>query len=1796
MFGMIFRVLAAMAVATNLVAGELDKRLTFYADFDQGTTAQIAKGDARSVVDENLKYVEGKYGRAAHFGDGLLEYAYAGNVSGDGAWSLCLWFKLDETPGDHTLFRMWSGGWRQGDLYAAISKWGHLDFVAFDADKAYRETFISSDNFKAGEWNHLVFTYDQGKKTILLNGYPCRYLKNDPVAVPGPTARQIRLGHMNGNDTPLRGALDELKIYDIALTPAQAREAMRQGGAQPAFLAPLSADATAKNFDTSIDAANQVRLTFVPGGALLMRLGYDARSVLTYSNIAGILGDTLTANFTVTPKWGGLDVETHGFLAARSEDGKSSWSIAKGSDGKLHFTVNPGGSIAAAIAWKAEVAYSVTASYDLPRGRMSLAVDGKTIASGALERRAGGGLATLFVGDTAEGDTYSKTQANAVMGNVAIFDRVLAPDDIAARLGGQNSSADEPLKLEAVTATEQPLWDLKGAFSRNTGTRAAVCLNALWRFQPVEPGRLPAPGKWRYLAVPGRYSGDANNASDHQFFVRGADLKPLGKDFKWEGKSLYGFREAWLERAFTLDSSWRERGAYLEFEELSPSESGVIYLNGQRLATLGSALNNVIPLKPGLLRFDGPNFLSVKLKDTGDCWAWRGVKGDVWLKSRPALALEAPRVATSVRNHELTVKATVVNRSAADAELRLSCAIAGKDAPADLHGDLVTVKAGQSQELELSVTWRHPELWDFEHPYLYEIAVSVLDKDGKELDRLPPFKFGFREFWIDGGDYVLNGRRVHLSTFDEWCNTTIDPVWNRQFVKTLKEMGFNSLRSPFSAKDRHMPNLVKACDEEGLLLFMYAGGVDRGSFATWDNPETRRKVEAYIASTVAAWGNHPSIVMWYLSTNQLGYGWDYHPLKQADGYLPDFDAAFAKACLEGAEMLNQRDGTRPYFMQAGGGHGPVHNANAYFCWWPLAERMEWPEEWSKRKLKPLHIIETSFPYWASWFGMDLEYPQAKPYLLPENAARYYGQEAYRLVDPMARPYLDEPNIYRDLPNEVLSQERRVIPLVYKLKADMFANTVEAWRGAGMSGICSFAELPYAFGRKSPAFSRHVAYEAAANPTEFRAPGWKPDILKYAPASDIDITKPTPFNPVLKAALSPTLVYIGGDADRPTNKDHSYYVGEKVRKDIVAINDTLEEKDFKLECRAVADSGAVLASEEFAFTLEPGAMKKCHFSFRATESGKIEVGSARPFAFQVYPKRQAPAVSGVALHDSRGLTADMLDHADIDYKNFDHLESLDSVRLVVVGRQSLDAAFFAAAKRLKLDTAVVAGKTNVLVFEQDDLAALGLDTYPVYSREVFPGGDKPSPVLDGIPTAGLSWWRGDGTLAPNQPEPAPETANVMKSPFWHWSNRNLTVSYPIRRPSAGDYRCHLVTGMDLVYSPLLEFRQGQGKIVFCQMEVTARSEDDPAALALFDNLLRYCDAPNSQAKPGKLCALGTDGFGFSGGATLDATAALVNLHGPALARALPELEKFAADGKTVVFMPLTKNDLEKVFKLKAEPVTLGSYELPGLGLDARDRFLRVPVKVTAVAGTAPLTEVKKGQGRFLFAQLDPAYFDDSMTKEEKVGFNSSNLWAYGIEKEHILQFWGALLSSLNLESSTALAARLVNPLSSTTQDLKGDWAFAFDPDNSGAAKGWATKDFDASAWKKTTVPDRWTAEGSAWYRKTVELAPGLAGTALRFRATGGLDDLDWVYVDGELVGHTGEDTQGYWMAPRSYHVPAALTAGKTSVTIAIRLQNLRGGAGINPGELDLGPNSQRDGAFPYYRYPLPSYNTERHIRW
>ncbi len=70
-----------------------------------------------------------------------------------------------------------------------------------------------------------------------------------------------------------------------------------------------------------------------------------------------------------------------------------------------------------------------------------------------------------------------------------------------------------------------------------------------------------------------------------------------------------------------------------------------------------------------------------------------------------------------------------------------------------------TVVAKETQTVALSWPWADPRLWDVGQPNLYTLRLKV---KGAGLDDEYNQKFGFREFWIEGRQFYLNGTVIHL--------------------------------------------------------------------------------------------------------------------------------------------------------------------------------------------------------------------------------------------------------------------------------------------------------------------------------------------------------------------------------------------------------------------------------------------------------------------------------------------------------------------------------------------------------------------------------------------------------------------------------------------------------------------------------------------------------------------------------------------------------------------------------------------------------------------------------------------------------------------------------------------------------------------------------------------------------------------------------------------------------------------------------------------------------------------------
>ena len=79
--------------------------------------------------------------------------------------------------------------------------------------------------------------------------------------------------------------------------------------------------------------------------------------------------------------------------------------------------------------------------------------------------------------------------------------------------------------------------------------------------------------------------------------------------------------------------------------------------------------------------------------------------------------------------------------------------------------------------------------------------------------------------------------------------------------------------------------------------------------------------------------------------------------------------------------------------------------------------------------------------------------------------------------------------------------------------------------------------------------------------------------------------------------------------------------------------------------------------------------------------------------------------------------------------------------------------------------------------------------------------------------------------------------------WRCGNRGNVASVLIEKPARGDFLPIVDGGFSLQYSPLLEYREGQGLVLFCQLDVTGRTEAEPAADTLVRNIL-------STSRPGR----------------------------------------------------------------------------------------------------------------------------------------------------------------------------------------------------------------------------------------------------------------------------------------------------------------------------------------------------------
>ena len=250
------------------------------------------------------------------------------------------------------------------------------------------------------------------------------------------------------------------------------------------------------------------------------------------------------------------------------------------------------------------------------------------------------------------------------------------------------------------------------------------------------------------------------------------------------------------------------------------------------------------------------------------------------------------------------------------------------------------------------------------------------------------------------------------------------------------------------------------------------------------------------------------------------------------------------------------------------------------------------------------------------------------------------------------------------------------------------------------------------------------------------------------------------------------------------------------------------------------------------------------------SVKFSSGETQEDAFivNVLPEPTAPkAPAKVAIFDPPGETTKVLTALGVHGEAVQADADLSKYDLLIVGKGALTPG--GPGPNLSRVTEGL----RVLVFEQQAEVLeqrFGFRVQEYGLRETF-RRIPDHPLLAGLDEELLRNWRGDATnMAPRlkyEQRPYPLinptviNAGMVVTRAWRCGNRGNVASVLIEKPACGDFLPLIDGGYSLQYSTLMEYREGQGMVLFCQMDVTARTERDPAAERLARNLFDYVSA-------------------------------------------------------------------------------------------------------------------------------------------------------------------------------------------------------------------------------------------------------------------------------------------------------------------------------------------------------------------
>lgn len=1262
-------------------------------------------------------------------------------------------------------------------------------------------------------------------------------------------------------------------------------------------------------------------------------------------------------------------------------------------------------------------------------------------------------------------------------------------------------------------------------------TRARISLEGFWDFKPEAFGNDNGTlilRDWQKMYVPWPL--------------------PLGR--------LVDIQEATYRRQVAIPADWKGRSIVLAIHE--PQVKATVTINDRKVGAVewpGGKLDISSAVAPGqtatiaifletLNQAGMRKLLLAKLgKLPADYMENResrhGLCGAVTLESEPAGAkIGDVFIRPELRPRSLTLETEVAGLRAGETyRLQADIFDGGRRVKTFEAAGFKAIDT-RTQKITFASPWPEVRLWNLGDPWLYRLRLTLLDARGTPLDTTLPETFGFRNLLAQDRFLLLNGRKVTLFN-PPVCPSIDSPGYFTMMRTNLYNWVTGNHQAGFAVAAgggyRRWDDDMEILDQLGMAGDIPVGcGLNRiiGPRNLQDDPDVLAMMNHEMEYPIRRYRNHPSLMFYYgchggsipnPGAMICGFLMDGRWLIDATD-LPETANIF-KLDRRVIETSHRLDPTRLITAQDAGNFGDTIHVTHYAGWMPNQEVADANEIWVKYGAKPYLISEQDAPFGHNWGDQTRKGGYGAKGVIPcfmEWAAISHGDDAFIRTDlDVAQLQAYEAaarrdygwanqglvNIYDNLadPNQAYQS------IFYRVGIERKRAQVLAWRTFNITAYC-----------------------------DWRSSG---ELISSAVHRDV---------------YRDVIGYLGGDPAHLTDASANIRPGETITKSFIGLNNGNTDVPAVIRWTMGID-GRRLVDKEEKVLLKAGetTVTPLSFTFTSRDAGRgtleavLRVGG-REVCRDSLPvtviQPPAPHLKGrVALIDPEFATRALMERLGIPFTLLNFGEDLSGYSLVIVGRRAMTYERAYRASGFDMARALDDGVNVLMMGQKEEVLRnrFGLRTEYIGARFVYIR-DINSPAVKGLQDRDLRNWRGSASLVDPFQASRNESGQPMKhnltqwSYLWNdgkehqrpfkWGDRGTVATIVLHKPERGNFVPLLDCEFNLDYTPLMEYRSGNGRLMFCQMDIEGRTEDhfnpvtDPVADTLFVNLVESLSAKSEAVAWNKVAYLG----GPRGDQWLESlrvartkVAAPANLRNEKVliigelseaeaAAAAPGVQAFADHGGTAFVLPQDGAALSRLLpfpcqvrKTDVHQAIVGKTTNSLLrGLGNADFYWKGILPVDTLSGLPAgslaldpgiLAQVPQGNGSYVLMQYGPDTFpydrgrftnavaearlrlkqktvelpgDRQAREQREMAFN-----AFHLENSQRVSFRtiNRLLDNLNvaLMDYLYLAPSAGTQFSTVAVDLTGPWQICTSVENEDTPPP-----PDSPRWKPIAVPGYW----------------------------------------------------------------------------------------------------------------------------